>query len=105
MASYLRLLINKMFYSAPGQLIISAIFGLAIALLFKRVCKDNCTMYNAPYTDEIEGNIFKLEDTCYQYMAYMVDCNTNTKPPLTPYDINEKPVNKINNIQSNIMDN
>ncbi len=101
MATYLRLLINKMFYSAPGQLIISAIFGLAIALLFKRVCKDNCTIYHAPYIDEIEGNIFKLEDTCYQYIAYMVDCS-KTKAPLTPYDINEKPVNKI---ESNIMDN
>lgn len=105
MAEYLRSVINKLFYSSPGQLIVSAIFGLAIALLFKRVCKDNCTMYYAPYIDEIKGQTFKLEDTCYEYAPYVVDCNKSMKEPLVPYDVNTEPTNMIAKIKSNIMDN
>lgn len=95
MAEYIRALINRLFYTPTGQLIISAIFGLALALLFRRVCKDNCTKYFAPYLDEIEGTVFKLEDTCYEYMPYPVECNDKA---LMSYDVNTVPINKINKL-------
>jgi hypothetical protein len=101
----IRTVINKLLYTPLGQKVVSAIFGLAIALLFHRVCKDNCTTYFAPYVNEIQGNIFRLEDTCYQYTPYMVNCNGNTKI-LNPYDINSKPENRLElTIKSNISDN
>lgn len=99
----IRLVINKLFYTEIGQIITSALFGLALALLFKRVCKNNCTKYYAPYIDEIQNKIFKLEDTCYKYFPYMVKC-PNDNNILSPYDINSKPLNKIE-IKSNINNN
>jgi hypothetical protein len=88
--------IDRLLYSYTGQLLVSAIFGLALALMFRRVCKDNCTMFYAPYTTDVEGKVFKLEDTCYTYTPYMIKCNAaGSKEPLEPYDINTEPVNKI----------
>ena len=43
MPEYVRTAVDKLLYTPFGQILTSAIFGLAIALLFKRVCKDNCT--------------------------------------------------------------
>lgn len=107
MAISIRSVINKLFYTPMGQLIMSAIFGLALALLFKGVCKDNCTSYFAPYIDEVQGQTFQLEDTCYEYAPYMVDCSKETNI-LLPYDVNSAPINKISKtptIQSNITNN
>jgi hypothetical protein len=87
--------IDRLLYTYTGQTLVSAIFGLSLALMFKRVCKDNCTSYFAPYVTDIEGKVFKLEDTCYTYTPYAVDCSTANKQLLEPYDINTEPINKI----------
>ena len=78
-----------------GQLIISCIFGLALAFLFRRVCKGNCTLYYAPHFDEINDHTFRLEDACYKYAPYVVDCDKQTDI-LDPYASNTSPENKIN---------
>jgi hypothetical protein len=90
----LRVTIDRLFYDDTGQIIVSALFGLALALLFRRICKDNCVLYSAPDIKEIEGNVFNLEDTCYKYKSYPVKCNAIDKP-LEPYDINKTPDNLI----------
>jgi hypothetical protein len=90
----LRVTIDRLFYDNTGQIIVSALFGLALALLFRRICKDNCVLYSAPDIKEIEENIFNLEDTCYKYKSYPVKCKAIDKP-LKPYDINKTPDNII----------
>jgi hypothetical protein len=90
----LRVTIDRLFYDNTGQIIVSALFGLALALLFRRICKDNCVLYSAPDIKEIEENIFNLEDTCYKYKSYPVNCKAIDKP-LKPYDINKTPDNII----------
>ena len=94
-SSGLRVTIDRLFYDETGQIIVSALFGLALALLFRRICKDNCVLYSAPDIKEIEENIFNLEDTCYKYKSYPVKCNALDNP-LEPYDINKTPDNLIN---------
>jgi hypothetical protein len=91
----IRSAIDRILYTPTGQFLVSALFGLALALMFRRVCKDNCVSYHAPYVKDIEGKVFKLEDTCYVYTPYMVDCQKTDKEPLEVYDINSEPVNKI----------
>ena len=76
----LRVTIDRLFYDDTGQIIVSALFGLALALLFRRICKDNCVLYSAPDIKEIEENVFNLEDTCYKYKSYAVKCNAKDKP-------------------------
>lgn len=106
MPEFVRSSVDKILYTPFGQLLISAIFGLAIALLFHRVCKSGCIVYYAPHIDEVQDKIFKLEDTCYQYTPYVVSCNKKQKQEiLNPYDVNEQPTNKLQTIKSNITEN
>ena len=90
----IRVTIDRLFYDETGQIIVSALFGLALALLFRRICKDNCVIYSSPDIQDIERNIFNLEITCYKYKSYQVKCNSIDKP-LEPYDINKTPDNII----------
>ena len=87
-----RNMIDRLFYSSMGQLIISALFGLSLALLFNRVCKENCVLYFAPKYDDIDNKIFKLEDTCYKYKTINAGCNEN---PIYAYNGSIKPSNQI----------
>ncbi len=75
-----------------GQMLISALFGISLALIFNRVCKDNCTIYFAPQHDEINNKIFKLEDTCYKYNTVNVACNDKA---LNPYEGSDKATNQM----------
>ena len=70
-----RNLIDRLFYTNFGQIMISALFGISLALVFNRVCKDNCTIYFAPKYDDINNKVFKLDDTCYKYKTVNVPCN------------------------------
>jgi hypothetical protein len=91
-------ILNRLLYTSMGQMFISALFGLSLALLFKRVCKDNCTIYIAPKKEEIEGKIFKLEETCYKYTTKQMKCNKeidNDSKTVMYYDGYEKPDNQI----------
>lgn len=88
----IRFAIDRLFYTEVGQIIVSAIFGLSLALLFNRVCKDNCTLYFAPKYNEINDNIFKIEDTCYKYKTITALCNDKA---LNQYNGNNRPSNQI----------
>lgn len=90
----LKEVIDRLFYNKAGQTIISAIFGLALALMFHRVCKDNCTAYYAPHIGDIQDKEFKLENTCYKYKPLSVKCNEQDKP-LEDYNDNLIPNNKL----------
>ena len=88
----IRYSIDRLFYTEIGQIIISAIFGISLALVFNRVCKDNCTLYFAPKYNEISNNIFKIEDTCYKYKTVNTVCNDKA---LDQYNGNNSPSNQI----------
>jgi hypothetical protein len=92
-------IIDRLFYNEYGQIFISALFGLSLALLFHRVCKDNCTLYVAPNHDEIQNNIFKLDNSCFRYKKVAAKCN---KDALENNDGSYKPSNQIQ--QPSIMD-
>jgi len=85
-------IIDRLFYNETGQIFISSLFGVSLALLFNRVCKDNCVLYYAPRPEDIDGKIFKLEDTCFKYKVKTTNCNNN---PLEQYSTNVTPDNKI----------
>lgn len=85
-------IIDRLFYDSVGQIFLSSLFGISLALLFNRVCKENCVLYYAPRPDEVNGKIFKIEDTCYKYKIKPTKCNER---PLNEYDTNTRPDNKI----------
>jgi hypothetical protein len=90
----IKAIVDRVFYTKLGQFFISCLFGISLALLFKRVCKDNCTIYIAPKNENIKDKVFKLEDTCYKYKTVQVKCSETNKPVMF-YDGYEKPENLI----------
>ena len=64
-----------MFYSVKGQIIVSILFGLALAMLFQKVCKDRkCIVITAPATADIAGKVYQFEGECFKYTPYGVKC-------------------------------
>lgn len=85
-------IISRLFYTETGQTLISALFGLSLALIFKRVCKENCVLYIAPNNNDIDGKIFKFEEQCYKYSKINVKCN---EKPVENYNGPNTPENKL----------
>ena len=104
MTEFVRSSVDRLLYTSFGQILISAIFGLAVALLFHRVCKSGCIVYYAPHIDEVQDKVFQLEDTCYKYTPYVIPCKQNQEI-LNPYDVNDEPINKIQKVKSYISEN
>lgn len=98
--------IDRLFYDPRGQMIVSAIFGLALSLMFRRVCKDNCILFFAPHIDDVTNKTFELEGSCYKYIPHNIKCE-KTDMIIKPYDVNVEPDNKIQEktMFSNIMNN
>jgi hypothetical protein len=68
-------LTSKLFYQNKGQMIVSALFGLALAMLFQRVCKDRkCIVITAPATADIANKVYQFEGECFKYTPYGVKC-------------------------------
>jgi len=63
-----------------GQIIVSAILGLGLASLFRKVCTEgNCVVIQGPPLDEVENKIFKQDSKCYRYKAVSTKCNNSKK--------------------------
>lgn len=63
--------------SQNGRIIISILWGFALATIFKKTCKNNrCITVKAPNKDFIEDNSFKYQgnDECFSYEPKIMDC-------------------------------
>jgi len=70
--------LSKFLHGETGRILMSIILGLGLASLFRRVCKGrNCVVQKAPPLEEIDDQIYKFQDKCYQYNAVSVKCNKN----------------------------
>lgn len=77
-----------------GNIIFSFICGLGLSLVFKKVCKGNCVQYFAPHPMEFIEKQFQIENTCFEYEPYVVECVDEEKV-LLPYSEKDMPENKI----------
>lgn len=58
-----------------GKIIISVIWGLGLAALFRRVCEGrNCIVIKGPKPKEIDNKIYKFDQKCYKYNSYPSSC-------------------------------
>lgn len=61
-----------------GRIIISIIWGLGLASLFKKVCSDrDCIVYKAPNHREMISNVYRHNNKCYKYSVKTTSCNKN----------------------------
>lgn len=71
-------LTDKLFYEHKGQIFVSSIFGVALAFLFQRICKDRkCIVIRAPNPIDITSNIYEFEDECFVYKPVSAKCPEN----------------------------
>jgi hypothetical protein len=67
---------SRLFYTDNGQIFISALFGIALALIFQKVCKDKkCIVISAPATEEVT----QFEGECFKYKPYGISCPEDEK--------------------------
>jgi hypothetical protein len=67
--------IKNVINSKVGIIILSIVWGLGIACLFRKVCNGkNCIVIKAPHLEEIKGKTFKYEEKCYQYEPVNSQC-------------------------------
>ncbi len=58
-----------------GSVIISIIWGLGLAALFRRTCKNrNCIVIKAPDVKEIDGKIYKFDSSFFTFNTNPAKC-------------------------------
>lgn len=68
--------LSKLFKSQAGKFIISAVLGLGLASLFRKMCDDyNCRVYRGVEYSEVENKSFQHNDKCYNYTIHPVTCD------------------------------
>lgn len=56
-------------------MLISVIFGMALAFMFRKVCKgEKCIVMEAPSLPEFEKYVYKIDDECYKYTPRVSSC-------------------------------
>lgn len=61
--------------SEAGSILVSIIIGLGLASFFKKVCKDGrCIVIKGPDVNEIQKNVYKIDNECYTYTPTATQC-------------------------------
>ena len=68
--------LEKILKTRQGRIIISIIWGLGLACLFRKVCVGrNCIIYKAPDPKHITQNIYSHNSKCYKYAIETTKCH------------------------------
>lgn len=68
-------IIDRLFYHKAGQILVSAVFGVALAFMFQKVCKgEHCIVVQPPPLDDIEKYVYTLDGVCYRYVPKVSEC-------------------------------
>ena len=75
----LELIKERLFYTEAGSTILSALFGVALAFMFQRVCKGaQCYLIKSPPSSETNNYLYKIEgEGCFKYTPKVVSCDEN----------------------------
>jgi len=58
-----------------GRIILSIIWGLGLASLFRKACKDrSCIIVKAPNVKEVTNNVYKFDNKCYTFNTESTKC-------------------------------
>ena len=65
----------QLFKTYEGRILISILWGLGLASIFKKVCSGkNCVIYKAPNPEDIQDKIYGHNDKCYKYDIHNMNC-------------------------------
>jgi hypothetical protein len=72
-------MLDDLFKTASGIRLMSVIWGFGLSCLFRKVCKDrNCIVLKAPKPNNVDNQVYKYDNTCYQFIPYNTKCINNT---------------------------
>ena len=76
--------IENLIYSERGRIILSIIFGLGLATLFRKICKSNdCYRFIGPSQNDIRDKIFSFDTNenskCYILREENIQCGSKDK--------------------------
>lgn len=73
-------LVDRLFHNQTGQILISALFGIALALLFQRACKGRkCIVIHMPPDSEDFNKVHNFNNECYKFNPRNVPCDQVAK--------------------------
>jgi hypothetical protein len=68
-------MISNIMSTEFGSVIVSVVLGLGLASFFKKVCKDGrCVIIKGPPINEVNKNIYKINEECYKYTPFATKC-------------------------------
>jgi hypothetical protein len=68
--------IDNMLSSKEGRIVLSIIWGLGLATLFRKVCVGrSCIVIKAPNLKKIENNVYGFDGKCYKFNPEITKCN------------------------------
>lgn len=70
-----RKVLDRLFYNESGQILVSIVFGVALAFMFRKVCKgEHCIVMQPPPLDDIDKYVYKVNNVCYKYSPRVSEC-------------------------------
>ena len=68
--------LSSLISSPTGKVVMSVIWGLGLAALFRRACNGrSCIVYMGPKPSIIQENIFRHDGKCYKYNTKRTNCD------------------------------
>lgn len=72
---------EKVLDNRSGQVIMSIILGLGLAVMFSRACSGrNCIIVRGPNPNTVDGKIYQFGGDCYNFKPNMTACSVDKKP-------------------------
>jgi|TARA_B110000208_G_scaffold151771_1_gene183420 hypothetical protein len=69
--------INNIENSPYAKIIISIIWGLGLAAIFRKVCKGrSCIIIKSPNVKEFEKGVYDFDNKCYTFKSKVTNCET-----------------------------
>lgn len=67
--------LDRFFKNRMGKIIISILWGLGLATLFRKVCKGrNCLIIKGPDPKNIENKVYSFDKKCYVFNSTVTSC-------------------------------
>lgn len=68
--------LERFVHSSTGRIFMSILLGIGLATLFRSVCKGkNCRIVAAPPMEELDDQIYKFDDKCYNLERNAIQCD------------------------------
>ena len=78
--------VDRMFYTRTGQIIVSSLFGVALALMFQKTCTGRkCVILTAPPDSELKDPRHHInKNECYRFTPRYIECEAEAESDPDP---------------------